>query len=205
MRLIATRDHPRVSGAWRAAPMPSASHLVRRSVRTRAARAAKRLLLETFGWVLLLVGLAAIPLPGPGLLMTFAGLVLLSRQYAWAQRRVDIVRLRALQGAARSVASGPRLAGSIAAAALLLAAGVAWIVSPPAPGWWPLAQTWWLPGGAVVGASQLAPAVIALALLSYSYRHFRGNPETSTAIASAGQPTPAGSPMSHPLPCVATM
>ena len=202
MRMIATLDHTRVSGAWRAAPMPSASHLRRSLVGIRAARAVKRVLLETLGWVLLLVGLAAIPLPGPGLLITFAGLALLSRQYAWAQRRVDTVRMRALPGAAQGVASWPRVAGSIAAAAVVLAAGAAWIVSPPAPGWWPLAQTWWLPGGAVVGASQLASAVLALALLGYSYRHFRATPETSTpivsGIVSTGQPTPPGSPVSHP-------
>ena len=67
---------------------------------TRVARAVSRVLLETSGWMLLLAGLAAIPLPGPGLLITFAGLVLLSRQYAWAQRRVDRVRVRALRGPA---------------------------------------------------------------------------------------------------------
>ena len=33
---------------------------------------AKRIVLETAGWVLLLVGIAAIPLPGPGLLGVFA-------------------------------------------------------------------------------------------------------------------------------------
>ena len=202
MRMIAARDHPRVSDPSRSASTQSASHLGRWSVTNRAARAAKRVLLETLGWALLLVGLAAIPLPGPGLLITFAGLLLLSRQYAWAQRRVDTVRMRALQGAAQGVASLPRLAGSIAAAAVVLAAGAAWIVSPPAPGWWPLAQTWWLPGGAVVGASQLASAVLALALLGYSYRHFRPTPETPTPITSGivgtGQPTPAGSPVSRP-------
>lgn len=202
MRMIATRDHPRVSAASRPASTPSSSHPGRWSVTDRAARAAKRVLLETVGWALLLVGLAAIPLPGPGLLITFAGLLLLSRHYAWAQRRVDTVRMRALQGASQGVASWPRLAGSIAAAALVLAAGAAWIVSPPAPGWWPLAQTWWLPGGAVVGASQLASAVLALALLGYSYRHFRPTPETPTPIASGsvstGQPTPPCSPVSHP-------
>ena len=134
---------------------------------TRVARAVNRVLLETSGWMLLLAGLAAIPLPGLGLLITFAGLVLLSRQYASAQRRVDRVRVRALQGAAQRVASWPRVAGSFAAAALLLPAGVGWIVSPPVPRWWPLSETGWLPGGVVVGASQLASALIALVLLGY--------------------------------------
>ena len=167
---------------------------------TRLMRGPKRLIFEAAGWVMLLGGLAAIPLPGPGLLITFAGLVLLSREYAWAERRVGWVRSRALDGAAQSVATWPRLAVSIGAAVLLLAAGVAWIVSPPPPTWWPLAETWWLPGGAVVGASQLASAVIALALLGYSYGRFRARPETSTpiAIVGAGQPTPAGSPVLRP-------
>ena len=168
-----------------------------RSGRTRLIRAAKRLLLETVGWVLLLGGLVAIPLPGPGLLITFAGLLLLSRQYAWAERRVDWVRERALEGAVQSVATWPRLTMSIVGAVSILAAGTVWVASPPAPTWWPLAETWWLPGGVVVGMTQLASAVIALALLGYSYRRFRGGPETLPAAADdfggAGQPTRAAS------------
>ena len=152
---------------------------------TQMAHALNRVFLETTGWVLLLVGLAAIPLPGPGLLITFAGLLLLSRQYAWAQRRVDVVRVRAVQGAAQSVASWPRIAVSFMTAALLVPVGAAWIVSPPAPGGWPLPETWWLPGGAVVGASQIASALIALVLLGYSYRRFRGAPEALPPIAGA--------------------
>jgi len=135
--------------------------------------------------MLLLAGLAAIPLPGLGLLITFAGLVLLSRQYAWAQRRVDRVRVRALQGAAQTVASWSRVAGSFAAAALLLPAGVGWIVSPPVPRWWPLSETGWLPGGVVVGASQLASALIALVPLGYSYQRFRGAAEALAQVSGA--------------------
>ena len=41
-------------------------------------RTAKRIVLECVGWVLLVVGVAAIFLPGPGLLCIFAGLALLS-------------------------------------------------------------------------------------------------------------------------------
>ena len=172
------------------------------------ARALKRVLLEASGWVLLVAGLAAIPLPGPGLLITFTGLLLLSRRYAWAQRRVDTVRVRALRGAAHSVASWPRLAGSFASAALLLPVGVVWIVSPPAPGGWPLSATWWLPGGAVVGAPQLVSALVALALLGYSYQRFRGIPEpwgprsgaVTGAIGGAVHPMPTGRPLAPAPP-----
>ena len=54
--------------------------------------AAKRIVLETLGWVLLLLGIAALFLPGPGLLGMFAGLALLSQQYDWAEKRVEPVR-----------------------------------------------------------------------------------------------------------------
>ncbi len=173
-----------------------------RRVMTRVVRAAKRALFETTGWLVLLAGLAAIPLPGPGLLITFTGLLLLSRQYEWAERRVEIVRVRALRGAAQSVATWPRLAVSTSGALVILPIGLVWIVSPPAPLWWPVAETWWLPGGVVVGVTQLASAVIALALLGYSYQRFHGTPpEALTAVASdmndAGQPARTSSSVAH--------
>ena len=50
--------------------------------------AAKRVALEVLGWVLLIGGIAAIRLPGPGLLLLFAGLAVLSQRYAWTERWV---------------------------------------------------------------------------------------------------------------------
>lgn len=38
------------------------------------------------GGVVLLVGIVAIPYPGPGWLIVFAGLAILSREFAWAKR-----------------------------------------------------------------------------------------------------------------------
>src|SRR5690606_27906994 len=74
--------------------------LLRMGVRSGAAAATKRLLLETLGWVLIVAGLAALVLPGPGLLLLFAGLAVLSQQYDWAERRMHPVREAALRGAA---------------------------------------------------------------------------------------------------------
>ena len=67
--------------------------------------AAKRVLLEVVGWVLVLAGIAALVLPGPGLLLLAAGLFVLSQQYEWAERRVDPILDRALIGAATGVES----------------------------------------------------------------------------------------------------
>ncbi len=139
--------------------------------------AAKRVALETLGWVLLVLGLAAIFLPGPGLLGIFAGLLLLSQQYEWAERRVEPVKVRALIGAAEGVETWPRIALSLTGVAILVACGVIWIQRPDSPGWWPLSDAWWLPGGLWTGVTQIASGVIALALIVYSYRRFHGKPE----------------------------
>ena len=148
--------------------------------------AAKRLVLETFGWILLLAGVAAIFLPGPGLLGIFAGLALLSQQYDWAERRVEPVRIRALRGAAEGVETWPRIVASVLGALVLVACGVLWIQRPDAPGWWPLAETWWLPGGLWTGITQIASAAIAVALIIYSYRRFHGKPEAVAALRTEG-------------------
>ncbi|KRF36191.1 PGPGW domain-containing protein [Nocardioides sp. Soil805] len=148
--------------------------------------AAKRLVLETLGWVLLLAGVAAIFLPGPGLLGIFAGLALLSQQYDWAERRVEPVRIRALRGAAEGVETWPRIVASVLGALVLAACGVLWIYYPPAPDWWPLADSWWLPGGLWTGITQIASAFIAVALIVYSYRRFHDKPEAVAALRREG-------------------
>ncbi len=147
--------------------------------------AAKRLVLETLGWVLLLAGVAALFLPGPGLLGIFAGLALLSQQYEWAERRVDPVRLRALRGAAEGVETVPRIVLSVVGVLALASLGVLWTLSPPAPSWWTLSESLWLPGGMWTGITQVASAAIALGLIIYSYRRFHGHPEAVAELSRA--------------------
>jgi len=144
--------------------------------------AAKRVALEVVGWVLVVGGLAALVLPGPGLLMLFGGLAVLSQQYEWAERRLAPIKYRALKGAAESVETWPRIVMSVTGVAVLVLAGVLWLWSPPAPDWWPIDDRWWLPGGLATAITQLASAVIALALIVYSYRRFNGNPEAVAAL-----------------------
>lgn len=135
--------------------------------------AAKRLVLETLGWLLVVGGIAALVLPGPGLLMLFAGLALLSQQYEWAARRVEPVKERALRTAADGVETWPRIIGSVLGCLLLMALGVLWTWNPEPPGWWPASESWWLPGGAATGITQVLSALVALAMIVYSYRRFR--------------------------------
>ena len=144
--------------------------------------AAKRVLLEVVGWTLVLAGIAALILPGPGLLMLAGGLVVLSQQYDWAARRVDPIKREALKGAARSVETWPRVIATATMVVLIVAAGVLWFLSPPVPSWFPLSESWWLPGGKATAVSQFASAAIATGLLVWSFRRYHGNPE---AIADA--------------------
>ncbi|GAA1151339.1 PGPGW domain-containing protein [Nocardioides aquiterrae] len=136
-------------------------------------RAAKRIVLETVGWVLVVAGVAALVLPGPGLLMIAAGLVILSQEYEWAERRVEPIKRRALRGAAESVETNARVTMSTAFALALLACGVLWLWSPAQPGWWPLPDWLWLPGGRPTGVTQVASGFIALGLIAWSFRRYR--------------------------------
>ncbi|WP_051218248.1 PGPGW domain-containing protein [Nocardioides insulae] len=137
----------------------------------------KRLLLEILGWVLVVAGIGALVLPGPGLLMVFGGLALLSQQYEWAERRLEPIRLRALRTTAQSVANWWTIAFSVSGALIIIGFGLLWTFSPPAPHWWPLAASYWLLGGPWTGVTLLISGAIALALIVYAIRRFRGHPE----------------------------
>ncbi|WP_435746890.1 PGPGW domain-containing protein [Nocardioides sp. SYSU DS0663] len=138
--------------------------------------------LEVVGWGLVLVGVAALVLPGPGLLMIFGGLAVLSQQYEWAERRLEPVKYRALRGAAESVETWVRIAMTALASLVLIGCGVFWCWGPPPPAWWPLDERWWLPGGLATGITQVVSGLIGLALLVYSYRRFHGKPEAVAAL-----------------------
>lgn len=139
--------------------------------------AVKRILLEALGWILVLTGIAALILPGPGLLLLAAGLFVLSQQYEWAERRVDPILDRALIGAAQGVEAKWKVALSVLLALGLIGCGALWIWSPPAPGWWGLSDGWWLPGGKATGITQVGSGIVALGLIVWSYDRYHGHPE----------------------------
>jgi hypothetical protein len=149
--------------------------------------AAKRIALEIVGWTLVVAGIAALILPGPGLLMIAGGLVLLSQQYEWAERRVEPIKREAMKGAARSVETWPRVVATGFMALVIAAAGVLWFVGPEMPGWYPLAERWWLPGGKATSISQFLSALIVVVLLVWSYRKFHGNPEAIAAVEASAK------------------
>lgn len=141
-------------------------------VSVKGAATAKRVSAVVVGWVLVLLGLAAMVLPGPGLLLLFAGLAVLSQQFAWAERRVEPVKRTAFRTAEDSVATPLRIAVTLLGAAALVALGVVWGIRPSVPGWWPLRDSWWLVGGWATGSSLVLSGLAAVGLLAWSYRRF---------------------------------
>lgn len=132
--------------------------------------------IEVIGWTLVVLGLAALVLPGPGLLMLAAGLAVLSQQYHWARRYLKPLKANAYHAAALGVRTLPRIAASCTSALVIMGLGGLWILQPGAPSWWFLADKWWLFGGTGTGISLIVSSIIALVLIAYSVRRFRGRP-----------------------------
>lgn len=121
----------------------------------------KRVTIALVGAVVLLVGIALLVLPGPGLLLVLAGLLILASEFPALEKYVDPVRDRAMKAAEDSVSSPLRIAGSVLAGLGLIAAGVIWglRVFPwlPFPGW-------------STGSSLILSGIVLFALLGWSYR-----------------------------------
>ena len=140
------------------------------------AKQGKRVVLEIVGWTLVIAGIAALILPGPGLLGIFAGLVILSQQYDWAERRVEPIKKRALEGASDAVQTWPRIVLATLGGLVVVALGVLWLLQPAAPSWWPVDDKWWLFGGWAPGITLVLSGLFAIATIIYSFRRFRGSP-----------------------------
>ena len=121
----------------------------------------KRVTIALCGAVVLLVGIALLVLPGPGLLLILAGLLILASEFPAIEKHVDPVRDRAMKAAEESVSSPLRIAGSVLAGLGLIAAGVVWglKVFPwlPLPGWG-------------TGSSLILSGILLFGLLGWSYR-----------------------------------
>lgn len=143
------------------------------------------LLLVIAGWVLVVVGMAALVLPGPGLLTVFAGLAILSQRYEWAERRLRPVEIAAMKGAAKSVRTWPSTIWSTLGSSSLIAIGALWLWQPAQPSWWKLPDWLWLPGGRTVGITLIFSGLVAVGLVVWSFRKFHNNPEAVANIERA--------------------
>jgi drug/metabolite transporter (DMT)-like permease len=128
----------------------------------------RRTVVTIVGVALVVVGVVLLVLPGPGLLLVLAGLIVLANEYPWAQRYVAPVRRQAITAAQFSVASNLRIAWTAAVGLALIIAGIVWINVPTLPF-----------GGAGTGSSLILSGVILLGLLGYSVHRWGGGRGTA--------------------------
>src|SRR5919202_6924119 len=81
---------------------------------------AKRVVCGVAGGVLVVVGVVLLVLPGPGLLLVLAGLLVLANGFPAAQRFVEPVERRAMQAAEESVSSPLRILLSVGTGLVLI-------------------------------------------------------------------------------------
>jgi hypothetical protein len=111
------------------------------------------------GGVVLLVGIALLVLPGPGLLLVLAGLLILASEFPAVDKYIDPVQHRAMKAAEDSVSSPLRITGSVLAGLALIACGIVWGLFPGLP-----------LGGWATGSGLVLSGVVLLGLLAYSHR-----------------------------------
>jgi len=135
---------------------------------------ARRILITVAGVALCVAGIGLLILPGPGLLLLLAGLVLLANEYPWARRMTAPVRRQAIRSAEQSVASPLRISATVLCGLALVAAGIAWILVPSLPF-----------GGVATGSSLIVSGIVVIALLVYSYRRFRRSDSSDESSGEA--------------------
>src|SRR5512132_1549979 len=87
---------------------------------------ARKVIFGLAGGLLLIAGVALLVLPGPGLLLVLAGLIVLANAFPAMRRFVAPVRKRATKAMEESVSSPLRLAFAVGTGLVLIAAGVVW-------------------------------------------------------------------------------
>ena len=98
-----------------------------------------RVAVGVVGAAVVLLGIALIPLPGPGWLIVFGGLALLSTEFAWAGRLLDFARSK-VRGWTDWVTRQSLLVRTAIGLASLLAVGAAvwlYVATQGVPGWLP--------------------------------------------------------------------
>ncbi len=145
----------------------------------------RRIGYDIIGWSLMVVGVILMPLPGPGMLIVVTGLVILAQNNEWAERQLAPMKKQAYRAAKEGVKTWPRIVVSAFGGMCVCAVGTTFIASPPPPGFWPLDERWWLFGGAWAGVSIVASGLIALGLLVYSVKKFRGDRDPLEQVSQA--------------------
>jgi uncharacterized protein (TIGR02611 family) len=136
----------------------------------------KRFAVTIVGGALLLLGLAMMVLPGPGILIIVAGLAVLATEYVWAKRLLKRARTKAEEVQAAAVASPVRTAGTVLFGVLLLGLGLAMVFARGVD------LPFWSP---VTGGILTVTAAILLVTTYLTFRAARGEDTTHTGTEFA--------------------
>ena len=132
--------------------------------------AVKKSAATILGAALLLVGLAMMILPGPGILVIVAGLAVLATEYVWARSLLDRARTQAEKVQAAAVASRWRTAGTVVFALGMIAVGIAMLtVELDVPFW-----------SGVTGGVLIVTALVLLTTTYLTIRAANGEDTTHT-------------------------
>jgi uncharacterized protein (TIGR02611 family) len=119
---------PRVPDASEGPPKPKiVQRLQAQRARQKQRPVPVRALTVIGGFLIVALGIVALPFPGPGWLIIFVGLAVLSLEFSWAGRALDwlLVKVAEFQRWLKAAPTGVRVALGIAVA-LVLAAIAAW-------------------------------------------------------------------------------
>ena len=125
------------------------------------------------GGLVLLAGIAMIPLPGPGWLVVVLGLYILSFEFAWAERLFDRIKDKVIDAAHLAAANKWGTALSVLSACGIIAAGIVWAM------WEDLPLSSW-PAGLALSAS----GVIALFTIWWAAQDLK---KKRARLAAAGE------------------
>ncbi|MBX4201576.1 PGPGW domain-containing protein [Candidatus Saccharibacteria bacterium] len=73
----------------------------------KAYRAARKAAIAVLGFSIIIVGLALLVLPGPGILVIIAGLAVLAIEFTWAERHLNTLKSKASQAAKKVTRKKP--------------------------------------------------------------------------------------------------
>ncbi len=98
-----------------------------------------RVVIAVLGTIVVLVGIALIPLPGPGWLIVFAGLAILATEFEWADRLLQFARDKVLGWTNWVTRQSLMVRGAIGLGSMLAVAGAVWLYVSTlgTPGWVP--------------------------------------------------------------------
>ncbi len=145
----------------------------------------KRFAVTIVGGALLVVGVAMMILPGPGILLIVAGLAVLATEYVWARTLLVRAKKQAQKVQEAAVASKARTAGSLLFALVLAGLGL-WMLLVDDVDWPVLDNLIGKVWGPVTGSILIVTGLILLTTTVLTLRLARGQETTHAHPQSSG-------------------